>query len=313
MKRKTAFRLSNKAGVFQSICARFFDKGKFSFAVRVLVCGAGLVLGGATARGAIIVSDDFGRPDGTVLGSTSVGGLSWNEQETSASGLQISGGQVLAGSTTQGREYASVDLSGVAGYSPTLANNSGLITWTINMRTTRSDPSGLGPGSYGIALVLAASSSDITTANGYAVFLGGSGSPDDLRLVRFAGGLTQNGNTSLLTSGGGFGSDYLSIRVTYNPNGNQWSLYGVGGTSFVDPSTVNTQLGSTIVNSTYTGEALDFSGLLWNHGTSPDSAVFDNFSISAVPEPVNLALGIFSALCAAGFLAKKYLLKSRAA
>lgn len=264
-------------------------------------------------QGALVVADDFNRGDSTSLGTVAVGGFSWNEQETSASGLQVFGNRLVAGSTNAGREYATVNLSSTVGYSTKLDANVGLVTWAINMRQSRSDPAGFDAGIYGLAFVLAASSADYSTGKGYAVVLGQSGATDSIRLARFSSGLAPNSSFADVISGGDYGSEYLSIRVTYDPAGSQWALYLASSvSSFSDPTAVTTQVGATTTDSTYTGSALNYAGVLWNHNTSgSESALFDNFSISTVPEPVSLALGAFGLISVGTWVSGRFLSRGR--
>jgi hypothetical protein len=134
-------------------------------------------------------------------------------------------------------------------------------------RTTA--PSGFDGSNYGIATVLGADGSDFLADDGYAVVYGGTEGTKRYKLVRFAGGLDANGNiTDIITSSGGAPAsinNYVSIRVTYNPLNDNWSLFfrDDGNSAWADPSSgVTTQLGSTTANSTYTSTSLTSSGFL---------------------------------------------------
>ena len=167
-------------------------------------------------------------------------------------------------------------------YSTTLSSNSGLITWYFNMRQARTDPAGFGAGSYGVAFVLGTTN---TTANnsgtGYAIVLGQSGSTDPIRLSKFSGGLSTgltniiSSNTSGLTD---FGTEYLSIKVTYNPLNNEWELFirNDGTSSFVDPSSGTLISQGTAIDNTYTGIDLSFTGGYWQGSTGADQTAFFN-------------------------------------
>ena len=247
----------------------------------------------------IIVADSFDRANNDSLGVTSTGGFAWSEVETVAgSGIRISGNAVVAGSTTSGRDAAFVDLGSASGYSSTLSENSGIVTWSINMRQTRPEPSGFDGNNYGMAFVLCSSANWVGAgSSGYAIVLGQSGDTDSIRVAAFNNGLSLDSSFTDIISSGDYGSEHLNVRVTYNPNGDLWSLYMTSGGSFSDPAAVTTQLGSTTQNSTYTGTDLRYTGMLWNHATgASELATFDNFSLQVVPEPVEWALFAFGAV-----------------
>jgi hypothetical protein len=66
-------------------------------------------------------------------------------------------------------------------------------------------------------------------------------------------------NTTGLTD---FGTNYLSIKVTYNPNTDQWELFvrNDGASAFADPTTGTLVSQGTAVNTTYVGTALTLMG-----------------------------------------------------
>ena len=69
-------------------------------------------------------------------------------------------------------------------YESQLNMNSGIITWEFNLRQIRTNPAGFNAGSYGVAFIIGATSSDVgTTGSGYALVLGNTGSPDPIRFV----------------------------------------------------------------------------------------------------------------------------------
>src|SRR5262245_37155871 len=164
----------------------------------------------SVTQGALIVADDFNRTDSSTLGTTSSGGYTWNETEAGSvtTGLRISGNAVVAGSTTAGREYGYVNLSSAPGYNTTLTDNANVLTWAINMRQTRSDPSGFDSANYGVGFILASSvSTDISMGSGYAVVLGNNSANDPIRLTRFTGGFNVNSDFTDIISGNDYGSE----------------------------------------------------------------------------------------------------------
>jgi hypothetical protein len=246
-----------------------------------------LLLGTSRAGAQMVLLDDFTRVNNTVAGN------GWVETETVAStAITINSSLLRMGSATAGRDYVYKDVS--AAYNTVFNTNTGILTWGINMRQSRPDPSGFDGSNYGIAFVLGCNSNDFNTGSGYAVVLGNSGTSDNLRLVRFTNGMDGNTNmTNIIAPAVDYGADYLTVKVTYNPVGDNWTLY-VGNviTSFSNPSTAGyTQLGATTSDGTYTGSDLLYLGCYWNHATSAtDYGYFDNVWVpnlcSIAPEPM---------------------------
>lgn len=171
-------------------------------------------------------------------------------------------------------------------YTSTLNANSGLVTWFFNMRQIRSDPAGFGSGNYGVAFILAGGSTTAATAgNGYAVVLGQTGTTDPIRLVKYNNGLQGTltdliiSNTSGLTD---FGTEYLSIKITYDPSSDTWELFlrSDGTSAFADPAAGTLVSQGTVVDNTYTGSSLGFLGGYWQGSTGANQpAYFDNVSV----------------------------------
>lgn len=233
-----------------------------------------------------VLLDNFTRADNNTVGAP------WFETETSAPGsATLLGNQLRLGSATSGRDYVYADIS--AQYNSVYSTNTASLTWSFNMRHTRSDPSGFDAGNYGIGYVLGCNTNNFLTGSGYAVVLGNSGTSDNLRLVKFAAGVISNaGITNIIAPASDYGTDYLTVKVIYNPIGNNWSLYiGTNLAAFVDPTLATyTQLGVTTSDNTYTGTDLLYTGCFWNHATgASDFAYFDNINIpslcSLAPEP----------------------------
>jgi hypothetical protein len=222
--------------------------------------------------------DDFTRADNATVGN------SWVETETAtSSSISVTSNQLRLSSATAGRDFVTRDVT--SRYSSTLSTNPGLLTWAWNMKQSRTDPSGVGASNYGVAFVLAASSADLLTADGYAVVYGNSGTPNTVRLVRFAGGLDAEANlTSLVsTAGTDYQSQYLTVRVTYAPDEDTWTLYVANSTTaFANPLTGTATAAGSRLDATLTGQALPYVGCLWNHATgATDNATFDNIYVTA--------------------------------
>jgi hypothetical protein len=197
----------------------------------------------------------------------------------------------IANGNTAGISFVAADQSNFSiPFNTTLNSNEGLITWTFNFKFNRtSSPSGLSSGSYGTAIVLAGTSSDLTTGNGYAIAYGQSGTTDPIRLVKYTNGI--NSSTNIISSGTNDISavnNYVSVRVTYDPQTDNWSLYlrDDGSSSWTDPSSgVTIQIGSTTTDNEYTSTPLSYFGFVWAHSTtiaSTNSSDFDNYTVSVV-------------------------------
>lgn len=227
-----------------------------------------------------VLLDNFNRSNNTSLGTTLFPQpLVWSETETaSPTSISLSGSKVKLGSTTAGREFAYVNIGGTSGYPSQFKASNSNLTWAINLKQTRSDPSGFDASNYGIAFILGKTSSDVSTGNGYAVVLGQSGSMDAIRLAKFTNGINANSRFTNIISGGDYSNQYLSIKVIYEPAGNIWSLFVDSSSSgYVqsDPRNSATQIGSAS-DSSYTNSSLGFLGVMWNHATgASDSLMFD--------------------------------------
>jgi hypothetical protein len=165
-----------------------------------------------------------------------------------------------------------------------LKNNNGLLEWSFNMRNIRTDPAGFGSAStYGSAFILAGSNLLARTAgSGYAVVHGQTGDQDPIRLVKYSGGLQGTAKlTNIITGNQDFGSEYLGVKVTYDPSNDEWKLYGQSGTSFQDNNLNNLNYYGNAVDSTFTlASNLIYMGAYWQASTAANqNAIFDNVSI----------------------------------
>ncbi len=247
-----------------------------------------------------VFSDNFDRATlagGTYTYTTTAGG---DGGASVASNILVLTNDSSGTANTAGRTYVTVPLASFsAPFASTLSANAGVVTWSFNMRTSRTSMSGFDNTNYGIAFVLAGTSSDFTAGNGYAIAIGNGSTPDPLRLVRYTGGVDANANLTNIITGIAPVADiasaqYLSVSVSYDPTNNTWSMSARndGAASFVDPATGSlTSIGS-VVDSTYTGSAMTSMGFLWAYSTTTNTASFDNVTVtavSAVPEPSTYA------------------------
>lgn len=229
-----------------------------------------------------ILLDDFNRSNNSTVGN------GWNEVSTDlfSNNSRITSGalQIITSSaaTNGDLSYRQVNT-----YNPILSANTGILTWACNMRQTVGNPGGFNStSSNGLAFILGFRSDFLFNypiqPSGYAVVLGQPGAIDSIRLVHFDG--IGNINLKTITGAANYGNatntEYLSIRVTYNPVGNLWSLFvepSPSGYPRADPRLTATQVGPTVANNTYTNANLEYVGLDWHHSVStPDHATFDD-------------------------------------
>lgn len=247
-----------------------------------------------------VFNDDFTTPNASVY-TIAVGPVSGSSTWTmSRSGADfasaISGGRLIVtndgsnGSNSSGWVLASTSSTSnfAAPFTATLANNPGAVTWSFNLRQTRTNPSGFAAGVHGTGFILAGTAgSTNVTGTGYAIILGNSGTTDPVRLVRYSSGLrTFTTLTASSTTGlADFGTQYLSIRVVYTPGTHTWQLFvrNDGTTAFADPNTgtLTAQPATTSTSSTYTNTPLTIMGGAFNGGTVADqTAFFDNIRVT---------------------------------
>ena len=221
---------------------------------------------------------------------------------------------VSATANANGWVYSYQSLANTGDFSTVFSNSAGKMTWTFNMQQIRTNPAGFSVGSYGVAYIIGASSSLVATQGfGYAVVLGNTTTPDPLRFVSFTNGMTNLGtsSTALISATAPLNNpttNYMSIRLTYNPADSLWELFGRddGAAGFSDPNVGSlTSLGS-VSNSTYTGQSLTSSGAYWQGSTGASQfAQFDNVSLEVVPEPSTYAMLGLAAAGLAGHLIRR--------
>ncbi|RYD86376.1 MAG: hypothetical protein EOP50_22500, partial [Sphingobacteriales bacterium] len=261
----------------------------------------------ATSQTTTVFSDDFSTSAGTsyTTSATAIGtSTKWSFVRGGGDlGAKIDGGRMAitndataaTNSSNYGMAYANM-AAFASPFTTTLGSNPGLVTWTFNMRQQRSNPAGFTSGIYGAAFILAGTSGTTNSVGtGYAVILGNSGRIDPVKLIRYNAGL--NSQTVITQSTGtgftDFGNQYLSIKVTYAPATNTWSLYmrNDGSTGFADPETGTlTFMGSGTNNSSTTSSLLNM-GSYWNAATNASQLLqTDNVKVTvAVPATTSLS------------------------
>lgn len=186
---------------------------------------------------------------------------------------------------TAGQSYTTVPLSGFGSpFNPTLSSNNSLSTieWTFNLRTNRASIfAGFGASSYGGAVVLAGSNTNLqSTGSGYALVYGTTGTRN-WKLVKYNNGLAGT-QTDIITGGLFAGNtNYVSARIVYAPSTNTWSYYfrDDGASAWGDPTTTSTLIGSA-VDSTYTSTLMSVFGVFFNYSTAASQNLqFDNLRV----------------------------------
>ena len=198
----------------------------------------------------------------------------------------------LNNGTPAGQSYTTVPFSGFSSpFNPTLSSNNPLSTieWTFNLRTNRAAIfSGFLTGSYGGAVVLAGSNTNLqVSGSGYALVYGTTGSRN-WKLVKYNNGLA--GTQTDVIAGGTFSSNtsYVSARIVYAPSTNTWTYYfrDDGTVAWGDPTTTNTLIGSA-VDSTYTSTLMSVFGVFFNHSTAASQNLqFDNLRVQQTITPL---------------------------
>lgn len=269
-------------------------------------------LGQSASAQTTVFNDTFTSPTGTfpaTNGQTFTSGTptaTYTVSSTLSTGAAATGNVSLPTGTSSGviqiNTGGSIALTTVTAptstfstpFNTTLANNTNqIITYTFNMRQTRTDPSGFDNNNYGAAVILGATSADLRTASGYAVTIGQSGGVDQVRLVRFVNGIDANANLTTVTAPStDYANQFLSVRVQYNTATSEFTI-GVRNDSvnapFTDPTSTTANPFDTsgpMVDTTYTNVALTNFGFAFNHATgATDFAQFDNFSVAVAPIP----------------------------
>ncbi|MCF8464753.1 MAG: lamin tail domain-containing protein [Flavobacteriales bacterium] len=239
------------------------------------------------------IFDHFNRADNNTVGvPSSETSATYTELGTGDGSRQrISNNQLLLSNCNSdglnsGNGYERVSFNMSNRYETTYNDAGGVLNWKFNMRCTRPSPSGF-PGTanvYASAVILGSSQSDFAnaSASGYAVIIGNQGSPDPVKLIRFAGGLNAEANvTDVAVSSQTGETNYFSVNVSFDPCTGLWSLWVRNdGGSFVDPTTGAMGTAVTATNTTHTATDLIYSGFAFQHGSScSEFLLIDNFNI----------------------------------
>lgn len=257
-------------------------------------------LNGTVVPNTYALLDNFNRNDSIRPAIPSSGGPEWwRETEVGicfsgsvlslvrikSNKLEISG-CTLANATCLVNPTSTTSMDMTLRYPTVFSSAAGTMEWYFNMQQSRADPTGFAGGQYGAAFVIGSNTNDPAAPSkyGYAVIFGESGTADPVRLVSFNGSVFDASTFTNILSvpSPAVKTNCMSIKVSYNPCNNEWSLTARDdGASFADPATIP-GVGATGTNSTFTSSNLLWMGQVWNHGSSCDLAKFDNIYIPKV-------------------------------
>ena len=253
-----------------------------------------------------VFTEDFNRagysPGGTplmdwVTGSTaSPSGIAQFIGGGAEYSLQISLPSSTATTVAPSRTFVTGTLSTFSTpFTPVLSSNAGTVTWTFNVLARRpsSPPRGFDDTQTGYAVILAMNGSDPTNSatNGYAVTIKSTfpaSGTNAIRLVKFKNGLVANANIYSIIGVYPIGNvNWASVKVTYAPTTNAWSLYVSDDgilTNPEDPNVVFTQVATSATDATYTSVPMTNFGFFWNEGTGKANTAcfgsYDNFKVT---------------------------------
>ncbi len=203
--------------------------------------------------------------------------------------MSNSGGDYLfLDHSTQGSVYydaSASPMNSTCSYNTTLGANTETITWTFTI-SNATGLDGFAPSVDGMAFVLGATDSDFfaATTNGYAVFFDRLNNTD-IELTHFTGGLSATNATVVCSNTNGIssGNSSASVRVSFTPATNLWTLdydwsNGSSTDLDVDPRGDNgscmgpAEVSVSGTDATYTGSDLKFTGFAMSgsNGTRVD-------------------------------------------
>jgi hypothetical protein len=236
-----------------------------------------LITAAVAAQASIVYQNNFDAGSASLSGFTSFGNAT----------SQVLDGQLAVGVSSLNEGGVSLYTGSLAGYSTTLSENVGTVTWAFDVANS--------DGTYnnGFRIVLAGNTSNPYglaynqgfPSEGYSLS-GGEYAGNRMLFSRFYNGATTYQTLIDVPDGLGTLPQTGAIRITYEPSSDTWSFYMDTGLNYTDP-TADSQLIGTVVDGTYTHEGLPYFSLA---GEYSGTDYLDNLSISVVPEPSPLCL-----------------------
>lgn len=236
-------------------------------------------------------------------------GADWGARRSTLGRLELSN-DISGAGNSGGWIYAYTPTSGFSlPYEQILSSNQGLVNWLFNIRINRPNLAGFSTNNYGLAFILGGTTNaPFNTGSGYALVLGNSLTPDPFRLAKYNNGLSGT-LTDIITGWDDIGTNYYSIKITYNPTNDEWELFirDDGTTGFSDPAQGTLISQGTVIDNTYTDAALDFTGGYWAGYTMANQiAYLDNIYI--VIDPADPTLPVELSSFTASVIAQDYVL-----
>ena len=278
----------------------------------VLVTFALLSANSLTFGQTTVYTTDFATAGSLTQGTPAItyvqGSANYTGSATPVLVTEVLGGNlsIYNSSTTSGintRLWLSGNLSAFGSpFNSTLSSNVGDVTWYFNIQPGKSAlNSGFGNTLNAVACVLAATSNDFTTANGYAVIITTGTSNNALRLVSFTNGLLSSGFSTICGPSADFTAfnNVQNVKVIYTPSTSTWKFYSYdtkqNSSTTSDPKAATfTQIGTSKVNNTYTSTQMLYFGFADNIASTTGKMKIDNFSVTIDCPTINAAPAIFN-------------------
>lgn len=189
-----------------------------------------------------------------------------------------------------GSERGKASVSGslenwAAPFKNVLGANNGTITWSFLLRST-TFCAGFAADQYAAAVVLACDKPDFTAndAKGYAVYISKGKLRNTIHFGEFSNGLGDNSNINSLMQMPDMNTnmEHASIKISFNPANNTWTLYGKYDKDYTEesPASVSSKIESKVVNSALKDVPMNSFGYFFNYQGAANQAKFDSFKVT---------------------------------
>ena len=145
---------------------------------------------------------------------------------------------------------------------------------------------GFAANQYAAAVVLVCSKPDFTAkdAKGYAVYISKGKLGNAIHFGEFTNGLGDDSNINSLTQMPDMNAnwDYASIKISFTPANNTWTLYGDYDKDYPaeSPANISSKIASKVVNSALKDVPMNSFGYLFNYLGAVNQAKFDSFKVT---------------------------------